>query len=75
MIEVRLCPARKMVTVRRVDGNHNHHFANDARTYKVNRKPNAEVFEEAVASLQYNTPAKVVEVCFQYFIRIVRVID
>lgn len=64
IIQARLCPIKKKVTVRKVNGSHNHHVASDARTYTVHRKTTADIFEEALAMLQYNTPTKVLEVVF-----------
>ncbi|KAI8048029.1 uncharacterized protein B0P05DRAFT_592376 [Gilbertella persicaria] len=47
-------PSKKLVTVRKVDGNHNHHLTSDARTYRIHRKPTADIYEEAVSLLQYS---------------------
>ena len=63
LIEARLCPVRKVVTVRCVDGSHNHRIVNDPLTYHLHRKLDADIFEEAILLLQKNKPSVVQEVC------------
>lgn len=52
VIEARLCPVRRVVTVRSVDGSHNHRIVNNPLTYHLHRKLDADIFEEAILLLQ-----------------------
>lgn len=53
---------QKKFVVKTVVSEHNHHLANDPRTYSTNRKLNPSHFEFAVQLLKTNTPAKTLEV-------------
>ncbi|KAI8378200.1 hypothetical protein EDC96DRAFT_540542 [Choanephora cucurbitarum] len=55
--EEELCPVRKIVTVRCVDGSHNHRIVNNPLTYHLHRKLDADIFEEAILLLQKNKPS------------------
>ncbi|KAG1436738.1 hypothetical protein G6F56_013429 [Rhizopus delemar] len=53
---------QKKFVVKTVVSEHNHHLANDPRTYSTNRKLNPSHFEFAVQLLKTNTPAKTLEI-------------
>ncbi|KAI8330289.1 hypothetical protein EDC96DRAFT_548973 [Choanephora cucurbitarum] len=63
VIEAKLSPVRKAVTVRCVDGSHSHRIVNDPPTYHSHRKLDADVLEKPILLLQKNNPFVVLGIC------------